>query len=120
MARILVVDDEYAVRLPLRRVLESEGHEVTEAFHGDEALQLFGESLFDLVLLDISCPKEMVSLPSAGCLADSRGQKSSQIEYLGGAGRPGSLSSSIRLPIPGSLQSPPRRSHSDRTCRSRY
>ena len=30
MARILVVDDEYAVRLPLRRVLEREGHEVTK------------------------------------------------------------------------------------------
>ena len=44
MARILVVDDEYDVRLPLRRVLESEGHEVTEAIHGDEALQLFEES----------------------------------------------------------------------------
>ena len=48
MAKILVVDDEYAVRLSLRRVLESEGYEVTEAteateaIHGDEALQLFG------------------------------------------------------------------------------
>ena len=31
MARILVVDDEYAVRLPLRRAPESEGHEVSEA-----------------------------------------------------------------------------------------
>ncbi len=57
MARILVVDDEYSVRLPLRRVLESEGHEVTEAIHGDEALQLFGESPFDLVLLDIFMPE---------------------------------------------------------------
>ena len=57
MARILLVDDEYAVRLPLRRVLESEGHEVTEAIHGDEALQLFGESPFDLVFLDLLMPE---------------------------------------------------------------
>ena len=57
MARILVVDDEYAVRLPLRRALESEGHDVTEAIHGDEALRLFGESPFDLVLLDILMPE---------------------------------------------------------------
>ncbi len=57
MARILVVDDEYDIRMPLRRVLESEGHEVTEATHGDEALQLFGESPFDLVLLDIFMPE---------------------------------------------------------------
>jgi two-component system, NtrC family, response regulator AtoC len=48
---ILVVDDEAAIRLPLRLALEQVGHRVQEAATGREALACF-EAGVDLVLLD--------------------------------------------------------------------
>ncbi|MCB2192506.1 MAG: response regulator [Deltaproteobacteria bacterium] len=56
--RILVVDDESAIRNLGRRVLAEAGYQVTLAGSGEEALDLFrlqGGS-FDLVLLDVNMP----------------------------------------------------------------
>jgi len=53
---ILVVDDEKVVRMAVRRAVESEGCTVSEASGGEEALDLLGESPFDIVLLDIKMP----------------------------------------------------------------
>jgi two-component system, cell cycle response regulator CpdR len=57
MARILIVDDEVSVRTPLRRALELDGHQVSEAGDGAEALARLGEEE-DLALLisDIRMP----------------------------------------------------------------
>jgi CheY-like chemotaxis protein len=55
--RILVAEDEEPIRAWLRMVLELEGHHVTEASNGAEALNLFkagGE--FDLVITDFEMP----------------------------------------------------------------
>ena len=41
MARILVIDDDGEMRALLRRLLEREGHEVVEAFDGDEGLRYY-------------------------------------------------------------------------------
>lgn len=41
MYRILVVDDEAKIRLLIRKYAEFEGHEVTEAENGMEAVRLF-------------------------------------------------------------------------------
>jgi two-component system response regulator PilR (NtrC family) len=54
--RILVVDDERSMREMLSILLEREGYEAVEAKNGQEALQLFEESLFDLVISDIQMP----------------------------------------------------------------
>lgn len=54
--RVLIVDDQDANRLLLRDLLESQGHEVTEAADGTEALQRVSEVAPDVVLLDISMP----------------------------------------------------------------
>ncbi len=54
--RILVVDDNRVNRVKLQRSLEQEGHTVTLAEDGHEALALVGENPFDLVLLDIMMP----------------------------------------------------------------
>jgi two-component system nitrogen regulation response regulator NtrX len=53
MARILVVDDEEGIRKVLRQVLEYEGHAVTLASGGGEALNLFQQEQPDLTLLDV-------------------------------------------------------------------
>ena len=56
MARILVIDDEDALRQLLRFSLESRGREIVEARHGDEALKLLRASPVDLVITDIHMP----------------------------------------------------------------
>jgi two-component system, OmpR family, response regulator MprA len=57
--KILVVDDERAVRESLRRALELEGYEIELAADGQEALQRLegnGEGQPDAVLLDLLMP----------------------------------------------------------------
>ncbi|MFM8786203.1 MAG: response regulator, partial [Bacteroidota bacterium] len=48
--RILVVDDEAAIRDSLQEILESEGFEVGLAGDGLQALQILTDEEFDLVL----------------------------------------------------------------------
>ncbi len=56
MARVLVVDDEADIRLFHRLVLESAGHEVSEAIHGEAALQAATASSPDLIVTDLMMP----------------------------------------------------------------
>ena len=53
MARLLVVEDEVALRDSLRRALGRSGHDVVEAESVAAALRLLAEERFDLVLTDI-------------------------------------------------------------------
>jgi two-component system, cell cycle response regulator len=55
--RILVVEDTDVNRVLLRRRLEKQGFDVTEAADGRVALDLVRRSTFDLVLLDIMMPE---------------------------------------------------------------
>ena len=54
--RILVVDDESAIRRALRPPLVELGFQVLEASRGEEALQTLRASVFDAVLLDVNMP----------------------------------------------------------------
>ncbi len=54
--RILVVDDQQPVRSALRMMLELDGHQVTEAGDGAEALHIFAMGEFDLVITDFEMP----------------------------------------------------------------
>jgi CheY-like chemotaxis protein len=56
MAHILVIDDHTAVRTTMRRALELDGHQVTEAADGVEGLRRFHERPVDLVVTDILMP----------------------------------------------------------------
>jgi NtrC-family two-component system response regulator AlgB len=51
--RILVVDDEAAIRRTLAVCLETEGHEVIPVSNGQDALAEVGRGFFDLAFLDI-------------------------------------------------------------------
>lgn len=54
MAKILVVDDSGMSRRTLRKILESAGHQVTEAEDGIAALEHYYIDKPDLVLLDLT------------------------------------------------------------------
>ena len=54
--RILLVDDEPSVREAFRMMLKFDGHTVTEANNGAEALDLFTKGQFDLVATDFEMP----------------------------------------------------------------
>jgi len=54
--RILLVDDESAIRRALRPPLTELGFQVVEASRGEEALQVLRAGGFDIVLLDVNMP----------------------------------------------------------------
>jgi DNA-binding response OmpR family regulator len=57
MARIFIVDDDTDIRQLVAYELVDEGHEVSVAKDGAEALEVLLESSLDLVVLDIMMPR---------------------------------------------------------------
>ena len=57
MYHILVVDDESRIRAIIRKYAEFEGHEVTEAGDGMEAVLLCRQNTYDLIIMDIMMPE---------------------------------------------------------------
>ena len=57
-ARILIIDDEAAIRESLETLLTLEGFEVTLAIDGPNGLEELESSEFDLLLLDLALPGE--------------------------------------------------------------
>jgi len=57
MYRILVVDDEELIRRMVSKYAVFEGHSVTEASDGMEAVELCKNNEFDIVVLDIMMPE---------------------------------------------------------------
>jgi DNA-binding NtrC family response regulator len=55
--KILVVDDEDALRTVLSGELVSEGYDVRTAADGDDAISHLQKESFDLILLDIKMPR---------------------------------------------------------------
>lgn len=55
--KILVIDDERAIRNILKEILQNEGYAVDEANDGEEGFKKFTENNYDLVLCDIKMPK---------------------------------------------------------------
>lgn len=57
MYKILAVDDEERIRALIRKYAEFEGHEVTEAGDGMEAIKFCREHDFDIIIMDIMMPE---------------------------------------------------------------
>ena len=53
-SKILVVEDEHAIRLALKGLLRREGHDVSLAEDGDMAVEKIREEDFDLVITDLA------------------------------------------------------------------
>ena len=57
MARVLIVDDEENIREGLREYAEFEGHTVTEAVDGMDAVNKCKNNDFDVIIMDIMMPR---------------------------------------------------------------
>ena len=59
MYHILVVDDEEKIRTLIRKYAEFEGHQVTEAENGRQAVEICRRtpSLFDIIIMDVMMPE---------------------------------------------------------------
>lgn len=57
MYSILVVDDEARIRTIIKKYAEFEGHSVTEACDGMEAVSLCRRETFDIIIMDIMMPE---------------------------------------------------------------
>ena len=57
MYHILVVDDESRIRSIIRKYAEFDGHKVTEAGDGMEAVLLCRKNEYDLIIMDIMMPE---------------------------------------------------------------
>jgi CheY-like chemotaxis protein len=89
--QILVIDDDPLINDLIRRLLERSGYRVASAFNGREALNIYSNGVFDLVITDIIMP-EMEGLetikelrhtdPSVKIIAVSGGGVGSADDYL--------------------------------------
>lgn len=57
MARILIVDDQAAIRKTLREILEFEKYKVDEAVDGLDCMVKLKKAKYDVVIMDIKMPK---------------------------------------------------------------
>lgn len=58
MAKVLVIDDDSAMRRMVMRTLTGVGHQAVEAADGVQGIRLFGEDAPDIVLTDIVMPEK--------------------------------------------------------------
>ena len=54
--KILIVDDQFGIRILLNEVLQKEGYETFQAANGLQALEILNDHVPDLVLLDMKIP----------------------------------------------------------------
>ena len=55
--QVLVVEDKRSLAVHLGRALQGEGHSVTLAYDGEEALRLGKTGAYDVMLLDVMLPR---------------------------------------------------------------
>ncbi|MFA5903901.1 MAG: response regulator [Desulfobacula sp.] len=91
MKKILVIDDEAAIRVLLAKILDREGFFVITASDGKEGMKLFNKEPADLVVTDLIMPeKEGVEIiielrkeyPGVPVIAISGGGRNSPESYL--------------------------------------
>ena len=58
MTKILIIDDEPQIQTMLTKLFREEGYEVEAASNGNQGLQMFKASSYDLVITDIIMPEK--------------------------------------------------------------
>ncbi|EIT83865.1 two-component system, sporulation family, response regulator, stage 0 sporulation protein F [Fictibacillus macauensis ZFHKF-1] len=56
MGKILIVDDQYGIRILLNEIFQREGYETFQAANGVQALAIVEKETPDLVILDMKIP----------------------------------------------------------------
>jgi DNA-binding NtrC family response regulator len=101
MKKILLVDDEEAIRVMVRAVLNTENRSFAEASNGDEAQAMLDAESFDLVISDVIMPDcdgiELVmairrKLPNIPVVVMSGGGRVNASHYLDLAEKLGAMS----------------------------
>ncbi len=82
-ARILVVDDEAAIRSTLEALLQRQGYAVWTAANGAEAFAWLCQAAFDLLVIDLRLPGGVSGLEIA--LAARRSQSDAAVLILTGS-----------------------------------
>lgn len=109
MPRLLLVDDDHALRRVLRLALERFGYEVEEAEDGDDALRRVATARPDMVITDILMPNregfEMIAqlrreAPDMPIVAMSGGGRSLPPERLADDARRLGATTSLVKPFP--------------------
>jgi two-component system, response regulator, stage 0 sporulation protein F len=54
--KVLIVDDQFGIRILLNEVLQKEGYQTFQAANGVQALEILNQQSPDLVLLDMKIP----------------------------------------------------------------
>lgn len=54
--KVLVVDDIFTNRLLIQEIISEIGYEVDEASNGKDAIKMFEDKYYDLILMDIEMP----------------------------------------------------------------
>lgn len=95
MPRVLVVEDEFLIRLLVADHLREAGFTVVEAFNGDEAIAILNAgALIDLVFTDVRMPGAADGMALLGFVKRTRpdlpvlmtsGHLEPQLAYAGGA-----------------------------------
>lgn len=91
MAKILIIDDEAAVRDTVRASLEREGHQIAEAGDGRAGQAAFEQNPADLAIIDIIMPNQegiatIMALrrrnPKLKIIAISGGGRTRNVDFL--------------------------------------
>ena len=81
MKNILIVDDDYDIRVFINALLKDEGYKITEASNGKECLKILGKKNFDLILLDFFMP-EMSGREVAEKIRENPKTKNAKFAFL--------------------------------------
>ena len=73
-SRILIVEDEKGIQLALRGLLRRDGYDVELADNGEQALRKLEDTVFDLVLTDLSLGRGMSGMDVLKASKDVRSQ----------------------------------------------
>ena len=89
--RILIIDDDEAVRKVLRKMLEGLSAQVEEAEDGEQGIRKYQEGIFNLIVTDMIMPcKEGIQViqelrrkhPEVAIIAISGGGEGASMDYL--------------------------------------
>ncbi len=58
MVKVLIADDNQQIISILKEYAKKEGYEVSAAYDGEQAMQLFDQEKFEVILLDVMMPKK--------------------------------------------------------------